>query len=633
MEGIGGFGDAGPANPEHDREKIVRERELVAPDAIRRHRKPARAALQYRMFDVARDKLLRAEERGADVVSHQSRKRAALAHAPIEVCDRHPPDAPANLTECRSRGNGRIERSIGFDEPLTSDGADFDAIAVEEQGNYGEDGVDRKIDVCDRAPHRMRELMRCKRNDVEILLDAGEIDGRKRIEHAVAGGEYRGGHLGAKNDLESAESATTGPGVALMISPSRLVTNDGFYRTIARRTGKVRLRTHPLRASERCGRNPTSVVAVQLVVTTNANALFTPFDLLGKTLRNRIVMAPLTRNRATHGTDVPHALNAEYYAQRASAGLIISEATQISPTGKGYAFTPGIYSDDQVAGWKLVTAAVHAQGGTIVLQLWHVGRFSHPALQPGGVLPVGPSAIAPVGQKTFIEDGSFVDVGTPRALETRELPGIVADYVRATKNALAAGFDGVEIHGANGYLLDQFLRNGANQRTDAYGGSVENRMRFPLEVVDAIVAAVGAQRVGIRLSPVSPASGLSDSDPAAVFFPFVRELSKRALAYVHVVEGATGGPRDATPFDFHALRKEFTGPWMVNNGYNREMAVDAVASGYADLVAFGKAFIANPDLVERLRVDATLNALDADHLYGGGAEGYTDYPTLEAVAR
>ena len=389
----------------------------------------------------------------------------------------------------------------------------------------------------------------------------------------------------------------------------------------------------PWRASERRGRNPTPVVAVELLVTTNADVLFTPYALLGKTLRNRIVMAPLTRNRATHGTDVPHALNAEYYAQRSSAGLIISEATQISPTGKGYAFTPGIYSGEQVAGWKLVTEAVHAQGGTIVLQLWHVGRFSHPALQPGGVLPVGPSAIAPVGQQTFIEDGSFVAVGTPRALETRELPGIVADYVAATKNALAAGFDGVEIHGANGYLLDQFLRDGANQRTDAYGGSVENRMRFPLEVVDAVVAAAGAQRVGIRLSPVSPASGLSDSDPVAVFFPFVRELSKRGLAYVHVVEGATGGPRDATPFDFHALRKEFTGPWMVNNGYTREMAVDALDSGYADLVAFGRAFIANPDLVERLRVDAPLNALDVDHLYGGGAVGYTDYPTLEAVAR
>ncbi len=368
-------------------------------------------------------------------------------------------------------------------------------------------------------------------------------------------------------------------------------------------------------------------------MTTSANALFTPFDLLATTLRNRIVMAPLTRNRATHGTDVPHALNAEYYAQRASAGLIISEATQISPTGKGYAFTPGIYSEEQVAGWKHVTEAVHAQGGTIVLQLWHVGRFSHPALQPGGVLPVGPSAIAPVGQKTFIEDGSFVDVGTPRALETSELPGIVADYVKATKNALAAGFDGVEIHAANGYLLDQFLRDGANQRTDAYGGSVENRMRFPLEAIDAIVAVAGAQRVGIRLSPVSPASGLSDSNPTAVFFPFVRELSKRGLAYVHVVEGATGGARDASPFDFHALRKEFAGPWMVNNGYTREMAIEAVASGYADFVAFGKAYIANPDLAERLRVDAPLNDLDADHLYGGGAEGYTDYPTLEAVAR
>ena len=364
----------------------------------------------------------------------------------------------------------------------------------------------------------------------------------------------------------------------------------------------------------------------------NADSLFTPFDLLGKTLHNRIVMAPLTRNRATHGTDVPHALNAEYYEQRASAGLIISEATQISPSGKGYAFTPGIYSPEQVAGWQLVTKAVHAQGGTIVMQLWHVGRFSHPALQPGGVAPVGPSAIAPVGQKTFIEDGSFVDVGTPRALEASELPGIVADYVKAAHNAIEAGFDGIEIHAANGYLLDQFLRDGANQRTDEFGGPVENRMRFPLAVVDAIVAAIGAERTGIRISPVSPASGLSDSDPASVFFPFVRELSARKLAYVHVVEGATGGARDIAPsFDFAKLRTEFKGPWMVNNGYTREMGAAAIESGAADLVAYGRLFIANPDLVERFKTDAPLNELDQATLYGGGAKGYTDYPEL-AVA-
>ncbi|MBD5605825.1 MAG: alkene reductase [Candidatus Eremiobacteraeota bacterium] len=361
--------------------------------------------------------------------------------------------------------------------------------------------------------------------------------------------------------------------------------------------------------------------------------LFSPLKVGALELRNRIVMAPLTRNRATHGTDVPHGLNAEYYAQRASAGLIVSEATQISPTGKGYAFTPGIYSPEQIAGWKLVTDAVHAAGGTIVLQLWHVGRFSHPALQPGGALPVAPSAIAPVGQKTFIETGEFVDVGTPHALSIAEIAGIVDDYRTATRNALAANFDGVEIHAANGYLIDQFLRDGANERTDEYGGSVENRLRFANEVIAAVVAIAGAERTGIRISPVTPASGLSDSNPAAVFFPFVDAIDAAKLAYVHVVEGATGGARDFAPFDYHALRKRFHGVWMVNNGYTEQMAVDAIASEYADLVSFGKLFIANPDLVERFRAGADFNDLDADHMYGGGAEGYTDYPFLTPAHR
>jgi N-ethylmaleimide reductase len=343
-------------------------------------------------------------------------------------------------------------------------------------------------------------------------------------------------------------------------------------------------------------------------------------------------MAPLTRNRATHGTDVPHELNATYYAQRAGAGLIVAEATQISPSGKGYAWTPGIYSTAQVAGWKHVTDAVHGQGGTIFLQLWHVGRISHPSLQPNGQPPVAPSAVAPVGQKTFIEDGTFAEIGTPRALERDEIAGIVDDYRTATVNALAAGFDGVEIHAANGYLIDQFLRDGANKRTDDYGGSVANRLRFASEVVAAVTGVAGPERTGIRISPVSPFGDLSDSDPSAVFFPLVDELDRVGLAYVHVIEGATGGPRDNTAFDFHALRKRFRGAWMVNNGYTREMAIEAVASGYADLVAFGRAYIANPDLVERLRRDAPLNELDADHLYGGGAVGYTDYPALATAA-
>ncbi len=360
----------------------------------------------------------------------------------------------------------------------------------------------------------------------------------------------------------------------------------------------------------------------------DSSILFTPFQLGALELRNRIVMAPLTRNRATHGTDVPHALNAEYYAQRATAGLLIAEATQISPTGKGYAWTPGIYSPEQVAGWKLVTDAVHAAGGKIFLQLWHVGRISHPSLQPGGVLPVSPSAIAPRNQKTFIEDGSFADIGAPRALALEEIPSIVDDYRKATRNALEAGFDGVEIHAANGYLIDQFLRDGSNHRTDAYGGSVENRLRFAKEVIEAVVAIAGPERTGIRISPVTPSGDAFDSDPQAVVSPLVDAIDAAKLVYVHVIEGATGGSRDNLPFDYAALRARYHGAWIVNNGYTKETAAEAIESGYADLVAFGKLFLANPDLVERFRTGAPFNELDKDHMYGGGAEGYTDYPFL-----
>ncbi len=358
----------------------------------------------------------------------------------------------------------------------------------------------------------------------------------------------------------------------------------------------------------------------------DASALLTPFDLRGLHLRNRIVMAPLTRNRATPGTDVQRELNAIYYAQRADAGLIIAEATQISPVGKGYAWTPGIYSAAQVAGWRLTTSAVHEAGGLIFLQLWHVGRFSHPSLQPGGKRPVGPSEVGPEDQKTFIEDGTFQPVGVPRALTVDEIYATVDDYRTAAHNALAAGFDGVEIHSANGYLLDQFLRDGANHRTDDYGGAVENRMRFPLAVVDAVVDVAGAARTGIRISPVTPASGLYDSNPTRVFFPYVAELSRRKLAYVHIIEGATGGPRDIAPFDFTALRREFAGPWMVNNGYTRDLALDTIESGRADLVAFGRPYVANPDLVDRLRVDAPLATPIRETLFGGDYRGYTDYP-------
>lgn len=357
--------------------------------------------------------------------------------------------------------------------------------------------------------------------------------------------------------------------------------------------------------------------------------LFQPFTLGDLTLPNRIVMAPLTRNRATPGTDAANALTATYYRQRASAGLIISEGTQVSPQGQGYLQTPGLYSPAQIAGWKTVTDTVHAAGGRMFAQIWHVGRVSHESLLNGGA-PVAPSAIA-AKSKTYIA-GGFADVTPPRALTLDEIPGVVGEYADAAANALKAGFDGVEIHGANGYLIDQFLKDGANQRQDAYGGSAENRVRFGLEVVDAILKVFPKTRLGIRLSPVSPANDTVTSDPAQVFGLFVSELSKRGIAFIHVVEGATGGPRDNVPFDWVALRKSFSGAYIANNGYTRDLAIEAVRDGKADLVAFGKAFIANPDLVERLRRDAPLNELDRATLYGGGEKGYVDYPALADAA-
>jgi len=359
-----------------------------------------------------------------------------------------------------------------------------------------------------------------------------------------------------------------------------------------------------------------------------APKLFTPARFGALELANRVVMAPLTRNRADAETDSPTDLAATYYAQRASAGLIISEASQIMPEGKGYAWTPGIYAPGQIAGWKKVTDAVHAKGGKIVLQMWHVGRISHSSLQPGGAAPQAPSAIA-AASKTFDGKG-FVDTSTPRALELDEIPGLVATYAQAAKNAREAGFDGVEIHAANGYLIDQFLRDGANKRTDAYGGTIENRARLLFEVVEAVTAAIGVDRTGIRLSPLSPANGISDSDPMAVFAHVIKGLNRYDLAYLHMVEGPTGGERDAeTDAKMAELRKLYAGNYIANNGYTRAMAIEAVESGAADAVAFGRPFIANPDLVARLAADAPLNEGNRATYYGGGAEGYTDYPTLE----
>ena len=358
-------------------------------------------------------------------------------------------------------------------------------------------------------------------------------------------------------------------------------------------------------------------------------SLFDPYRLGDISLSNRIVMAPLTRNRAGAGL-VPTELTARYYAQRATAGLLISEGSQVSRQGQGYQDTPGIYSPEQVAAWRKVTDAVHAEGGRIFIQLWHVGRVSHVDLQEGGAAPVGPSDLI-ANTKTYVNNG-FAATSAPRALAASELPGIADDFRRAAANAAAAGFDGVEIHGANGYLIDQFLRDGANTRTDAYGGSIENRLRFPLEIIDAVAGEIGASRTGIRLSPVTPANDLTDSDPQPLFNRLLEEIEARKLVYVHVIEGATGGPRDVNPsFSFEELHKRYSGTWMVNNGYDLAMARDVVASGKADLVAFGRPFISNPDLVERLRRDAPLNELKRETLYGGGAEGYVDYPTLDAA--
>ncbi|RZT91713.1 N-ethylmaleimide reductase [Advenella incenata] len=357
-------------------------------------------------------------------------------------------------------------------------------------------------------------------------------------------------------------------------------------------------------------------------------SLFEPYALGSLTLSNRIVLAPLTRNRARAGF-VPSELAPTYYSQRASAGLLIAEATQISQQGQGYQDTPGIYTQAQIDGWRQVTDAVHAKGGRIFLQLWHVGRISHVALQENGAAPVAPSAIR-AETKTFVNN-EFVPVSEPRALGLDELPGIVDDFRKAAANAIAAGFDGVEIHAANGYLLDQFLKDGSNVREDAYGGSVENRARLTLEVAAAVVKEVGAERTGIRISPVSPANGISSSDPQAQFDYLVAQLDALELVYLHVVEGATGGARDVAPFDFDALRRQFRNTYMANNGYDLELANARLEEGKADLFAFGRPFIANPDLVERLKAGAPLADLDQATLYGGGAKGYIDYPALASA--
>ncbi|HBE91449.1 MAG TPA: alkene reductase [Gammaproteobacteria bacterium] len=356
--------------------------------------------------------------------------------------------------------------------------------------------------------------------------------------------------------------------------------------------------------------------------------LFTPVSLGPCTLPNRMVMAPMTRNRAADG-NMPNDLIATHYRQRATAGLIITEGAQISEQGVGYPATPGIYNASQVAAWKTVVDAVHDEGGHIFLQLWHCGRVSHPSLQGDNQLPVAPSAVKADGEAaTYTGMQPFV---TPRALEIDELPDIITQYREASAKALAAGFDGVEIHAANGYLLDQFLRDGTNQRHDAYGGTLENRVRLLLEVTAAVVSVWGADRVGVRLSPLNPFNDMNDTNPEATFSYAVDQLNAFGLAYLHITEMGTDQPGAAGPmFDLHTLRDIWQGTYMTNFGYDKARGNAALAVGNADLIAFGVPYIANPDLVQRYATDAELNEADMATFYGGDEKGYTDYPALPA---
>jgi N-ethylmaleimide reductase len=352
--------------------------------------------------------------------------------------------------------------------------------------------------------------------------------------------------------------------------------------------------------------------------------LFSSVQLGPLTLSNRIVMAPLTRSRADDKGAVGE-LQATYYEQRASAGLIVSEATCISEEAKGYIRTPGIFTEDHVKGWKLTTDAVHKAGGHIFSQLWHVGRISHPDLQPNGQLPVSASAIKPEGQ-AYTNDG-FKPLVTPRALETDEIPRIVGEYAHAAKMAKEAGFDGVEIHAANGYLLQQFLSDKTNLRTDRYGGSIENRARIVVEVAEAITKVWDSNRVGIRLSPVTKFGDMSDGNPEPTYLYLIEQLNRLGFVYIHVIEGDTQGDRNPPgAFDMQILRKAFNGLYVANNGYDLKLALEAREKNLADLICFGRPFIGNPDLVERLRTGAPLAASDRNTYYGGDAKGYIDYP-------
>ena len=362
--------------------------------------------------------------------------------------------------------------------------------------------------------------------------------------------------------------------------------------------------------------------------------LFQPLTMGNLTLPNRVLMSPLTRSRASQPGDIPNAMNVHYYQQRASAGLILSEATQVSPQGKGYAFTPGIHSQEQIAGWKKITDAVHLAGGRIHMQLWHVGRISHTELQPDGQLPVAPSALKPEGAKTFISaDSGMVDVLEPRALETSEMAGIVEQYRQGALNAKEVGFDGVEVHAANGYLLEQFIKSGSNHRTDEYGGSLENRLRLPLMVIEAVIDVWGKDKVGVRVGPTGSFNGMHDDNPIETFTAFAKHLNDLGIAYLEVVEDsfqgnhASGRPEDI----IDAIRAVYKGTYIANGAYTAKEARKRISEGRCDLVTFGRPFIANPDLPERLRQNAPLNGWDDSTFYGGDEHGYTDYPTLQEL--
>ncbi len=358
---------------------------------------------------------------------------------------------------------------------------------------------------------------------------------------------------------------------------------------------------------------------------TTTRSLFTPFSLGAIPLNNRIAMAPMTRSRSGEER-IPGDLTLRYYVQRATAGVLITEATQVHPTGVGYLGTPGIHSPEQVAAWRRITDAVHAEGGRIILQMWHVGRISHTSLQPDGQAPVGPSPIAAQGQAYTLQ--GLQPFSTPRELTVDDIREVVGQFAHGARNALRAGFDGVEIHAANGYLIDQFLRDGSNHRTDSYGGSPENRVRFLREVTEAVVGVWGAGHVGVRLSPLSPFNDMQDSDPHTTFRVAAEALRPLGLAYLHVIEPVSGASDGPTSRITPLLKRTFAGTVMANGGYTRATAEAVIASGEADLVSIGALFISNPDLVERLESGAELTAPDASTFYVGGEKGYTDYPSL-----